>query len=105
MSNAHENINSLLTESSFEDLLTKILDSPQIEGEELSMLKSAYSEPRGYAELDMLNMLLDNPYQGKFSGRFGIPVGKNNFLELLINQYTREGLPQDFGFKFSKGFK
>ena len=89
MSNAHENIDGLIT-----NILEK----------ESSMLKRHYSEPRGYAELDMLNMLLDNPYQGKFSGRFGIPVGKNNFLELLINQYTREGLPQELGIKFSKGF-
>ena len=40
----------------------------------------------------------------ELSARFGIPVDKNAMLELLINQYTREGLPQDFGFKFSKGF-
>ena len=85
MSNAHENIDYFIEGAGG---TTDQFGTYRYQGEK-----------GGYSQFNLLENLLDE----RPSARFGIPLDKGAMLELLINQYS-EGLPQDFGFKFSKGF-
>jgi hypothetical protein len=86
MSNAYENINYLIEGAGG---TTDPFGTYRHQGEK-----------GGYAEFNLLKNVLNK----RPSMRFGIPIDKEAMLEFFLNQYTKEGLPQDFGFKFSKGF-